>query len=119
MPSKPLRPCTRPGCRNLCKGGRCDECRAKHGSESPRRAPWRAWSLKQYTSYRWKQARKAFLIVHPICECEECTAAGIVQPAEVVDHIKPHRGNAELFWDQSNWQAMAKRCHNKKAAKER
>ena len=110
--------CRTPGCRNLCKGGKCDACKAKGGAEQ-RRAPWREWSLKQYTSYAWKQARKAFLVKHPICECEECTANNIVQPAQVVDHIVPHRGNKELFWDPSNWRAMALTCHNRKAAKER
>lgn len=39
-------------------------------------------------------------------------------PASVVDHIVPHRGDANLFWDQSNWQAMSKSCHDRKTARE-
>ncbi|AFR18473.1 HNH endonuclease [Burkholderia pseudomallei] len=39
-------------------------------------------------------------------------------PASVVDHIVPHRGDAHLFWDQSNWQAMSKSCHDRKTARE-
>lgn len=35
-------------------------------------------------------------------------------PAEVVDHKIDHKGDPTLFWDQGNWQAMSKRCHDKK-----
>jgi len=38
--------------------------------------------------------------------------------ANVVDHRIPHRGDEELFWDESNWQAMAKECHDRKTAAE-
>jgi 5-methylcytosine-specific restriction endonuclease McrA len=30
----------------------------------------------------------------------------------VVDHIKPHKGNLVLFWDEGNLQALCKRCHD-------
>jgi len=39
-------------------------------------------------------------------------------PATVVDHVIPHRGNQDIFWDQSNWQAMSKPCHDSKTALE-
>jgi 5-methylcytosine-specific restriction endonuclease McrA len=29
--------------------------------------------------------------------------------ATIVDHIKPHRGDQNLFWDQTNWQALCRR----------
>jgi 5-methylcytosine-specific restriction protein A len=35
-----------------------------------------------------------------------------------VDHIRPHRGNRDLFWDMTNWQAMSKVCHDRKTSKE-
>jgi 5-methylcytosine-specific restriction protein A len=35
-----------------------------------------------------------------------------------VDHIIPHKGNMNLFWDKRNWQSMCGRCHSKKTAKE-
>jgi 5-methylcytosine-specific restriction endonuclease McrA len=31
----------------------------------------------------------------------------------VIDHIKPHRGNLELFWDEDNLQAVSKEYHDK------
>ncbi|WP_330848890.1 HNH endonuclease [Mangrovicoccus ximenensis] len=34
-------------------------------------------------------------------------------PAQVVDHIQPHRGDQSLFWDVSNWQALCKCCHDR------
>jgi len=32
----------------------------------------------------------------------------------VVDHIIPHKGDQQLFWNRDNWQPMAKSCHDKK-----
>jgi len=46
-----------------------------------------------------------------------CQRDGRTNPASVVDHIIPHRGVAALFWDQSNWQSLCKRCHDRKTAK--
>ncbi|WP_260427988.1 hypothetical protein [Burkholderia stagnalis] len=36
----------------------------------------------------------------------------------MVDHRIPHRGDPALFWDQSNWCAMSKPCHDAKTARE-
>lgn len=35
-----------------------------------------------------------------------------------MDHKIPHRGDAALFWDPNNWQAMSKPCHDRKTALE-
>ncbi len=40
------------------------------------------------------------------------------EPAQVVDHIIPHAGRAELFWPEWNWQALSKRQHDTKTASE-
>ena len=42
-----------------------------------------------------------------------CAREGKVSPARVVDHIRPHRGDVELFWDRSNWQPLCKPCHDR------
>jgi 5-methylcytosine-specific restriction protein A len=34
--------------------------------------------------------------------------------ATVVDHVKPHRGDEKLMWDENNYQALCKPCHDKK-----
>jgi len=70
-------------------------------------------------SNRWGRAAKLFLIEHPMCACAQCQARGLPLPATVVDHIVPHRGDPSLFWDASNWQPMAKRCHDRKTMSER
>ncbi|WP_312009777.1 HNH endonuclease [Bradyrhizobium australafricanum] len=36
----------------------------------------------------------------------------VVEPAKVADHIKPHRGNAELFFDPNNLQSLCAACHD-------
>ena len=76
----------------------------------------RGANQRGYT-YRWQTERKRFLEQHPLCQCPDCDDGRLrVTLATVVDHATPHRGNAELFWDRSNWRAMAKRCHDKKTA---
>jgi len=61
---------------------------------------------------RWRKARAAFLQKHPLCR--QCLREGRLTPATVVDHILPHRGNQELFWDEKNWQALCRTCHDRK-----
>ena len=41
-----------------------------------------------------------------------------VTAATDVDHVKPHKGDAELFWDEANWQALCHACHSRKTAAE-
>ncbi len=65
---------------------------------------------------KWQRARKSFLSQYPLCA--ECLRNGITKAADVVDHIKSHKGNIELFWDVSSWNSLCFRCHNKKTAKE-
>jgi 5-methylcytosine-specific restriction protein A len=56
---------------------------------------------------------KLFLKEHPLCECDECQKHHKLTSANVVHHIIAHHGNQELFWDESNWMAMNKKCHDK------
>lgn len=53
---------------------------------------------------------------HPLCV--QCAKQGKYVRATVVDHIIPHRGDQKLFWDQNNWQALCKSCHDKKTLTE-
>ena len=70
-------------------------------------------------TYRWQKASKAFLRAHPLCQCPDCDEGRIrATLSQVVDHHIPHRGDLELFWDQSNWRALAKPCHDSKTARE-
>ena len=65
---------------------------------------------------RWRRARAAYLDRHPLCV--PCEAAGRLVPATVVDHVVPHRGDSDLFWNEENWQGLCKPCHDAKTARE-
>ena len=65
---------------------------------------------------RWRRARAAYLARHPLCV--QCQAKGRIEPSTTVDHIVPHRGDQTLFWDEANWAALCKRCHDAKTARE-
>jgi 5-methylcytosine-specific restriction endonuclease McrA len=60
--------------------------------------------------YKWQQARKRYLTIHPLCVW--CAKEWRVTPAKVVDHIIPHRNDERLFWSIDNWQSLCKTCHD-------
>jgi 5-methylcytosine-specific restriction protein A len=67
--------------------------------------------MKQHLYDRhWRAARAVFLSRNQLC-CL-CAARGVTRMATVVDHRIPHRGDAQLFWDESNWQPLCKVCHD-------
>lgn len=113
MPRKPRKPCSYPNCPELTESRYCD----KHQKEINKsyNKSCRPYGYL-YNNRRWRKLRKQFLLEHPLCEV--CKKQGAVTVADVVDHIKPHEGNEELFWFESNWQALCKCCHDKKTAKE-
>ncbi|WP_415405336.1 HNH endonuclease [Tateyamaria sp. SN3-11] len=41
------------------------------------------------------------------------THCGCGQRATLVDHITPHKGDTNLFWDRTNWQPLCITCHSK------
>ena len=69
-------------------------------------------STQRGYGYKWQQKRKAFLSRPENVLCLFCRAKGLVTQATVVDHIKPHRGNEVLFWDETNWQPLCSSCHS-------
>ena len=50
-------------------------------------------------SRRWERFRASFLAANPLCEF--CLPRGEIRPATVVDHDLPHRGDLELFWNNT------------------
>ena len=111
MPTKPKTPCRHPGCPELVEAGR-KYC-AKHKPLHPEEI--RSASERGYDS-RWRKARKRFLAAHPLCV--ECMKEGRYVKATDVDHIVPHRGNQQIFWDESNWQPLCHRHHSMKTRRE-
>ncbi len=69
------------------------------------------------SSARYKRLRLNFRRAHPLCA--ECKRRGIIKAADEIDHIIPVEKAPELFWDQTNWQALCRRpCHEAKTANE-
>lgn len=66
---------------------------------------------KLYESALWRRTSKEFLKKYPVC-----FICG--KPARIADHIVPHRGNIELFYDESNLQPMCWSCHSRKTFRE-
>jgi 5-methylcytosine-specific restriction protein A len=56
------------------------------------------------------------LAEHPFCV--QCKKQAEQTLATDVDHIIPHHGNARLFWDVTNYQALCKPHHSAKTATE-
>ena len=106
MPTKAKHPCSYPGCPNLTDGKYCE----KH------KQPDRPSASKRGYNGKWQRLSKIYLRKHPMCV--RCMAERRYVPATVVDHIIPHRGNPVFMWDESNWQALCKRCHDRKTRKE-
>ena len=109
MPRKPKKPCKHPGCPKLVEGMYCEEHALLHGQEQGDSA------VRGYDS-KWRKARERFLKCHPLCV--QCQREGRLVKAPVVDHIKPHRGNPILFWDERNWQPLCKHHHDVKTMTE-
>ena len=105
MPMKPKKPCRHPGCPKLTDGLYCEEHEALHRGD-------RTSSSKRGYNRQWQKARARYLKAHPLCV--QCLKEGQAVTATVVDHIRPHRGDPVLFWDEKNWQSLCKPCHDKK-----
>jgi 5-methylcytosine-specific restriction enzyme A len=59
---------------------------------------------------RWQWYRETFLARNP--HCTFCEQAGRITRATVVDHIRPHKGDQQLFWKKENHQPLCAPCHN-------
>ena len=89
MPYKPKVPCRHPGCAELVEAGqKYCEEHKRMHSEEIRSAAARGYNS------RWRRESKKFL------------------------QLVPHRGDQKLFWDKSNWQALCKKCHDRKTGRE-
>ena len=74
-------------------------------------AGWRQW----YKSARWQRLRIEVLVRDQYT----CQQTGVIlsgranaPDSPVVDHIKQHNGDPQLFWDPANLQAVSKAWHD-------
>ena len=63
-----------------------------------------------YKTRAWHRLRWHQLNAEPLCRY--CKQLGRIEPAAIVDHIEPHRGDLALFYDPSNLAALCKSCHD-------
>lgn len=117
----PVKPCRRPGCTELVRGGgycpkhQTSSNHIKRDLQGERKIS--AGYHHLYFTKRWKQLRAKQLIIEPFCR--ECAKRGIRTRATDVDHIKPHRGNKRIFFDDTNLQSLCHSCHSRKTIAER
>ena len=115
MPRKPKRPCSYPGCPNLCDGMYCtahaayaeqQKCDAQRRYNRTERDPA---VVKQYNG-RYRRLRELYIKAHPLCE--ECLRNGRTVPAEEVHHILPVKWGGKHSFE--NFMALCQSCHTKK-----
>lgn len=117
MALKPMKPCAAPACGALVRGVRyCPKHEHLIKVVTRQHDERRESSTQRGYSYKWQQARKGFLAKHQLCVA--CLADGLVVASTDVDHIIPHKGDKDLFWTRSNWQALCHPCHSRKTATE-
>lgn len=78
--------------------------------------PVRKSSNERGYGVAWQKARLGHLAESPLCVL--CQKGGRLVAASVVDHIVPHKGDMQKFWDRSNWQSLCKSCHDVKTSGE-
>lgn len=66
--------------------------------------------------HKWRKARNLYLQANPLCVY--CQEDGRIEPATVVNHVIPHKGDQTLFWDQENWAAVCRLHHDSTIARE-
>jgi len=110
MPRRAPHPCSFPGCPVLVRAGR-SKCAAHEVVRRRESDARRGSAASRGYDRRWRKVSKLWLDEEPARAWCGCGA-----PATLVDHIVPHRGDVELFWDESNWQGMCESCHNAKTA---
>ncbi|MNY21286.1 HNH endonuclease [compost metagenome] len=108
--------CLKPGCKNLTDSGYCETHASERKEELQQTDRQRGTATERGYNSQWRKARKGFLLKHPLCK--HCRDRDRLTEATVVDHIIPHKGDKELFWDRQNWQPLCKKCHDIKTATE-
>jgi 5-methylcytosine-specific restriction endonuclease McrA len=74
-------------------------------SSKDHRTEYDAW----YDSAVWRRRSRAQRQRQPLCE--DCLDRGLVIPAEVADHVEPHKGNWNAF-RLGALRSLCKLCHD-------
>ena len=110
--------CKKSGCQSTAEPGK-DYCK-RHASMQPKvKKEQKIYTFRGksseyhslYNSRHWRKISKHFLECFPVCFV--CGAK-----ATIADHIIPHRGDVELFYNEGNLQPMCWKCHSRKTLEE-
>lgn len=110
--------CPFPGCPVIVPSGYCPShartLDAQRGSRSARGY-----------NRRWLTRARLFRQKYPLCGMRpggvppvmsRCYDEGRITIAYQTDHVIPHKGNLDLFWDElGNWQALCAECGSRKS----
>jgi len=113
MPNKFKKPCAYPGCPALTVNRYCKKHERMVGKAMDKERP--SSNARGYTA-TWQRRRREYLRENPLCR--HCQNKGKLIPADLIDHIIPHKGDMNLFWDETNWQPLCTECHNRKTMNE-
>lgn len=65
-----------------------------------------------YGTARWQRLRWQVL-ARDLFTCRRCGKVETDTSQLVADHVQPHRGSLDLFWDAGNLQCLCKPCHDR------
>lgn len=111
LPFTPKHPCKTIGCSQLTSATLCNRC-----EENGIRIDNRPSAKERGYDGRWQDYRRRFLESNPYCADPYGKHKARVL-ATIVDHVIPHEGNPNVFWDFQNHMSLCKPCHDYKTAK--
>ena len=107
MPKRPLRPCSHPGCPNLCEGQFCEQHRVEERRKYDKYE--RSSDVNRKYGRAWKRIRDRYAAEHPLCEM--CLKEGRLTPVQEVHHILPvSKGGTHA---RDNLMSICQSCHIK------
>ena len=112
----PRRPCRSPNCGILGTTPYCAAHTIKKEEIIRDKDRFRGTAASRGYDGRWAKARNIYIKEHPLCVM--CEKEGHLKLGNTVDHIIPHCGDQELFWNQNNWQTLCGSHHSTKSSTE-
>ena len=117
--------CNHPGCMNTVnnKGDYCPEHSNSNNRQDDRRVNNYGSSKKTYAHDNYKHLynssawRKLRQLVWQR-DSYTCQLCGATDTQLVADHVQPHRGNTDLFYEMDNLVTLCKACHDYKTRQE-
>ena len=114
MPTRALKQCSQPGCRELTNGGRCNAHRRQDRKPFEIIGRERGTTTERGYGASWRKIRDQVLAEEPCCRI--CAAKGMTTASEEVDHVMPKsKGGTDA---RANLQGVCNECHKLKTARE-